>query len=282
MKIALNGSLVWQPPGELEGWFKLAQAMGCEGVDVGVEGFAAAFPEDPVGGGLALIEKYQVAPSCFGLPLDFRGEEGAYLASLEQFPRWAKLAADLNCPRMATWIMPALPDPEGFRVVAGRRLKRAAQLAGEYGARIGLEWVAPYTSRQVEGSKPFIYTMDQMLDWILEIGEPNMGLLVDSWHWYHAGHTVEDLLALDASQVVTCHINDAPDAPKDTLGDVTDRVFPGEGVIDLAGFLGALKQIGYQDYFSPEVLNPTIKEKYSQEEALSKAIGNTRKLLNSL
>ena len=38
--------------------------------------------------------------------------------------------------------------------------------------------------------------------------------------------------------------------------DVKDnqRLLPGEGIIDLVGFFRALKQIGYEDGVSPEVL----------------------------
>ena len=39
--------------------------------------------------------------------------------------------------------------------------------------------------------------------------------------------------------------------PADQVRD-NQRVLPGEGVIDLAGFFQALKQIGYHDGVSPE------------------------------
>jgi len=118
-----------------------------------------------------------------------------------------------------------------------------------------------------------------MLEWIDEMGEGNLGLLVDSWHWYHQDGTVADLEALDKEQVVHIHINDAPDRPKETLGDVTDRVMPGEGVIDLLGFLRALKKIGYGDYLSPEILNPEIRNSLPDDEAMRLAEAKTRRLL---
>lgn len=279
MKISLNGSLL-STPLDLEPFLAKAAEFGCEGADIGLEQIIALHPADPVAAGLALFEKYGVQPSAWGLPLDFRNldsDEG-YLASIAEFPRLAKLAAELGCPRMCTWFMPALPDPDLFRRVAGERIKRAAGIAGEYGVRIGLEWVAPYTSRQGEGLRPFLWRMDQMLEWIDEMGESNLGLLVDSWHWYHQEGTVADLEALTKEQVVHVHINDAPDRPKHTLGDVTDRVLPGEGVIDLAGFVGALAKIGYEDYLSPEVLNPAIRE-MPGDEAIARAVASVRRLL---
>jgi sugar phosphate isomerase/epimerase len=181
---------------------------------------------------------------------------------------------------MCTWFVPALPDPGLFRRMAGERIKRAAGIAGDYGVRIGLEWVAPYTSRQGEGLRPFIWRMDQMLEWIDQMGEGNLGLLVDSWHWYHQEGTVAELEALAAEQIVHVHINDAPDRPRETLGDVTDRVFPGEGIINLAGFVGALAKVGYADYVSPEILNPAVQE-LPGDEAIARAVGGVRRLLGA-
>ena len=279
MKISLNGSLLSSPL-DLEGFLAKAAQYGCEGADIDLGQIVALDPADPVAAGLAVFEKYGVQPSCWGLPLDFRtmdSDEG-YRESLLEFPRLARLAAELGCPRMCTWFSPALPDPDLFRRVAGERIKRAAGIAGEYGVRVGLEWVAPYLSRQGEGRRPFIWRMDQMLEWIEEMGEANLGLLVDSWHWYHQDGTVAELEALRVEQIVHVHINDAPGLPKETLGDVTDRVFPGEGVIDLAGFVGALAKVGYGDYLSPEILNPAMRE-LPGDEAIERAVAGVRRLL---
>jgi sugar phosphate isomerase/epimerase len=282
MKIALNGSLL-SAPLDFEGFLAKAARYGYEGADIGLDQILALDPSDPVGAGLAAFDQYGVQPSAWGLPLDFRNvdsDEG-YLASIAEFTGKAKLAADLGCPRMVTWLMPALPDPDLFRRVAGERIKRAAGIAGEYGVRIGLEWVGPYTARQGEGLRPFLWRMDQLLEWIDEMGEANLGLLVDSWHWYHQDGTVAELEALSAAQVVHVHINDAPDRPKDALDDGTDRLLPGEGVINLAGFVGALAQIGYTDYLSPEVLSPAMKE-LPGDEAVVRAEKGVRELLEAL
>jgi len=100
--------------------------------------------------------------------------------------------------------------------------------------------------------------MDQLLEMIDEIGRPNVGLLVDSFHWFTAGHTVEELVRVPKERVVHVHINDAPDRPRDEQIDM-ERLLPGEGVIDLAGFLGALRQIGYEDYMGVETFSAELK-----------------------
>jgi sugar phosphate isomerase/epimerase len=42
---------------------------------------------------------------------------------------------------------------------------------------------------------------------------------------------------------------------------------PGEGVIDLVGFLGAIKEIGYEDGVSPEVFGRGLKNMPPEEGA---------------
>ncbi len=96
--------------------------------------------------------------------------------------------------------------------------------------------------------------MDEMLEFAKECG-PNIGLLLDSWHWHHAGATVADILAAGKSRVVTVHVSDAAKAPPEEVRD-NQRLMPGEGVIDLVGFFRALQKIGYEDGVSPEASGP--------------------------
>jgi sugar phosphate isomerase/epimerase len=51
---------------------------------------------------------------------------------------------------------------------------------------------------------------------------------------------------------VHVHFNDAAQLPPEEVRD-NERLLPGEGVIDLKGFLQALKKIEYQDALSVEV-----------------------------
>ena len=86
-----------------------------------------------------------------------------------------------------------------------------------------------------------------------------VGLLLDSWHWHHAGATTEDIVsvaALRRRRQVTSHFNDSPNLPADQIHD-NQRLLPGEGVINLTGFLQALQSIHYNDALSVEVFGRT-------------------------
>ena len=106
--------------------------------------------------------------------------------------------------------------------------------------RLGLEFLGPLHLR-TRAPHQFIWRMDEMLAFAKECG-PNIGLLLDAWHWYHAGATVADIVAAGKARVVHVHVSDCI---KQTPEEVLDnkRVMPGEGVIDLAAFFQALKKI---------------------------------------
>jgi sugar phosphate isomerase/epimerase len=50
-----------------------------------------------------------------------------------------------------------------------------------------------------------------------------------------------------------------------------ERVMPGEGVIDLLGFLRALRYAGYDGAVSVEVLSKTLLQQFSKDELAAQA-----------
>ncbi|MEE3259970.1 MAG: sugar phosphate isomerase/epimerase family protein [Candidatus Latescibacterota bacterium] len=218
---------------------------------------------------LELAEEQGVKLSAWGFPLDFRGDEGAYRAGMEQLPSLAQAAAAVGVLRTATWIMPAsdeLSYAENFAFHV-ERLKPAAAVLAAQGIRFGLEYVGPKTS-WASKQHSFAHTMEQMLELCQAIGD-NMGFLLDSWHWYTSHETVEDLRGLSVEQVVDVHVNDAPAgvAVDEQVDNVRD--LPGAtGVIDIAAFLGALQEIGYEGPVMVEPFSQRVRE-MEREEAVA-------------
>ncbi len=191
----------------------------------------------------------------WGLPVEFRRDEAVYQADMQKLPRLAHLAQQLGATRCATWMLPfsdELRFVEHFDMIV-RRLRPAAQVLADHGVRLGLEFVGPRTLRQ--GHKfSFISTQEGMLGLCGAIGTGNVGLLLDSFHWYTARGTAQDIASLRNQDVVLVHLNDgiAGKGPDEQLDLV--RALPGEtGVIDLAAFLGGLNGIGYD---GPVVVEP--------------------------
>ena len=56
-----------------------------------------------------------------------------------------------------------------------------------------------------------------------------------------AGATTDDIIHAGKDRIVHIHFDDAPNLPPEQIQD-NERLLPGEGVINLTGFLQALKR----------------------------------------
>lgn len=199
------------------------------------------------------LKEKNITIGSIGLAVEWRTSDEAFKEGLPTLLKDAQTAAQFGCTSCCTYVLPSTDEPAAhFMVLATKRLRLCAQILKEFGINLGLEFVGPHHLRTA-WKNPFIWDMQETLDWIEAIGESNVGLLLDSYHWYTTCGTSEDLLALNPAQIVHVHINDAKDLPVAEVLD-NDRLYPGEGVIDLESFLNALVQIGYQGPVVQEIL----------------------------
>jgi sugar phosphate isomerase/epimerase len=205
-----------------------------------------------------------------GFPVEFRKDDAAFSESLKALPAFAAGLERAQVKRVTTWISPASADltyMENLRTHA-RRLREAAGILKDHGIRFGLEYVGPKTSWSTKRF-PFVHTMAEMKELMAEIDRPNVGFVLDSWHWYTAGESKKDLLTLRGDQVVSVDLNDAPAGiPIDQQMDGKRELPAATGVIDAAGFLGALKAIGYDGPVRAEPFNDAVR-KMAPGEALT-------------
>lgn len=205
------------------------------------------------------LGELELSIGTINLPVEWRASEEQFLKGIAELPAAAAAASSLGCTSCCTYILPSTDHSAAhFMAIATKRLRICADILGAYGIKLGLEFVGPHHLR-TQWKNPFIWTLDETLDWIDAIHEPNVGLLFDSYHWYTCELNVSDILRLKPEQIVHVHINDAKDIPVEQVLD-NDRVYPGEGVIDLAGFLKGLHDIGYQGPVAQEILTPATPE----------------------
>jgi sugar phosphate isomerase/epimerase len=195
-----------------------------------------------------------------GLPVNFRGDEATFAEGLQQLPKQADALRRAGATRVSTWLSPchdSLTYVANFRQHA-RRLREVAKVLGDRGLRFGMEYVGPKTSWTAK-QHPFVHTMAETKDLIAEIGLDNVGFVLDSWHWYTAHETGEDILTLAGKDVVACDLNDAPAGiPVDEQQDNTRELPAATGVIDLKTFLKALVAIGYDGPVRAEPFNKAL------------------------
>ncbi len=250
---ALSPGAIGVSAGNLDARIKAAQTGGFGGVEIDPSEIAGLVETE---GRSAVVDKFAAAsimPAAFGLPVEWRGGEDAWRASLNDLPRLAEAAAAIGVTRTMTWIMPCsnerqFDENKDFHVA---RFTPIAKILSDHGLSLGLEFIGPKTLRDTQKFL-FIHTMEGMLEMGREIG-PNVGLLLDCWHWYTSHGTVEQLRALTPAEVVVVHVNDGPvGVPVDEQLDGV-RDLPGAtGVIDIAGFLQSLAAIGCDAPVIPE------------------------------
>lgn len=215
-----------------------------------------------------------------GLPVDFRGDDARFEQGLAELPRLAAALQRFGATRVGTWISPGhntLDYAANFERHR-QRLAKVATILKEHGLRLGLEYVGTPSAR-TRSAHPFVYNLSGTRTLIAAIGTGNVGLVLDSWHWWTAGDTEAALLQLRNEDVVSVDLNDAPSGL--TLEQQQDgqRELPvATGVIPVARFLSALRKIGCDAPIRAEPFNKTLNA-LENEEACATTIAALRKAM---
>jgi len=217
------------------------------------------------------------------MPVEFRKDEQAFQTSLKEFPANVKTNQREGVARISTWLKPyheSLTYNENFKRHT-TRLRQIAKIAGDHGLRFGLEYVG--TKTLWTGAKfAFIHTMQETKELHAAINAENIGFVLDSWHWYCAGETKEDLLTLKNKDIVACDLNDAPAGiPVDQQIDNRRELPAATGSIDVKTFLSALVEIGYDGPIRAEPFNQPLND-LDNDEACAATAAAISKAFNSI
>lgn len=248
MYVALNGTLTRGGKLSWPEFAQLAAKVGYPGTDVNL-GRAMKMGLNEC---RSMLYDLKLKPAVVGMPVDFRKDDAIFEDGLKKLPEACQFSVDLGCPRMSTWVMSSSDRTKAEESSILRdRFSACAKVMAGYGIRFGLEFLGPVHLRK-RFKHEFIYRMDEMTAFAEDCG-PNVGVLLDSWHWRHAEGTVDDIIAAGKQRVVHVQVADAPaGVPPEQIRD-QERLMPGEGAIDWGDFFGSLAQIGYEDGVSPEV-----------------------------
>ena len=197
-----------------------------------------------------------------GLPVDFRKSEDVFKDGLQALPDVAKGLQQAGVTRMNTWIMPrhdTLTYMENFKQHA-TRLREIGTILADHNIRFGLEYVGPLTLRS-QWKYTFVHSLKELRELLVAIDRSNVGIVLDSFHWFTAHETVEDLLTVKNEEVVACDLNDVP------VGRTRDEQIDGQrmlpastGMIDIKRFLQALVTIGYDGPVRAEPFNKELND----------------------
>ena len=276
MNICLTPGSIGVSANQIEA-IALAERHGFEAVEP-FGGYLASLTGQQMSDVVASLKAKRLVWGMAGLSVDFRQDEGRFKEGMKALPVVAAALARAGVNRVGTWLMPCHESLTYLRNLRqhAQRLGEVARVLKDHGHRLGLEYVGTQTSRNSR-KYPFIHTMAEMNDLISEMGTGNVGLVLDSWHWWQAGDKVDDLLALKNEQVVSVDLNDAPaGVAKEQQRDGQRELPCATGIIDAAAFLKALARIGYDGPVRAEPFNKALND-LDNEAACAATIKAMRK-----
>lgn len=236
-----------------------------------IEAGAQEVMENGVENVRALLQKHGMQISSANLPFHpTQLDDDAFAAAMEALPAQAAALSAVGCTRCIIWIFPAsdtLTKEENYALHV-KRLSAASAVLKEYGMRLGLEFIGPYTGRK--GKKyVFLYTAEEMLKLAKDCGD-NVGLLFDAYHWYTGAHNKDVFDHIpDQSCIVSVHVNDAPVGDPLELPD-SPRALPGEtGMIDIACVINGLRKLGYTGPVIAEPFSPKLAAMETDDEKVA-------------
>lgn len=183
----------------------------------------------------------------------------------------SRVAAEINCPYIV--VVPGkLPEnatKEEITEESVRVLNELADISAKYNVGLAFEFLG-----QTDCS---VQTLDFCKEIVEKVNRENVGLVIDTFHFYAGNSSFEAIETLDPKKLFIFHINDAEDMPRETLTDA-HRLYPGTGILPIREIKQRFDKIGYDRMVSIEIFRP---EYWTQDpfEVARKAKAATEKVL---
>lgn len=216
------------------------------------------------------FQTHKVKPLAFNTLCFFNNRtEADYQSVLQELKQMCAWGEAIGCQTIIT--VPTVDlkkvTVEEIHTSAVAALKEMGEIAAKHGMRISLEFLGhPAAS---------INTFAEAWSIIQDVHRENVGITLDCFHFHGMGSRLEDLAKADGRKIFIVHLNDTENFPIGSLLD-EDRVWPGDGCIDLDGIFQTLKRIGWQgevvslELFRPEYyqLDPIVAYRRGKEKSL--------------
>lgn len=268
MKLALNGATTMQAS-----LVEDVRVAGIAGFDC-LEIWASKLRKFLASGTPAeldkLFEDHRVAPYSINSieRITFRDADG-HAKLLIECDELCRTASAIKCPYVV--VVPS-PLPAGktrtdVQEESVRVLDELGRIADRHNVGLAFEFLG-----QTDCS---VQTLEQASEIVNQLGRANVGLVIDSFHFYAGGSRIESIDALDPQKLFIFHINDAEDLPQAELED-RHRLLPGLGILPLREIIAALRKIGYDRVTSVEIFRPEYWERDPLElaRAAREAVGD--------
>ena len=174
---------------------------------------------------------------------DSQGDE--YMANLDECKRRMTDSAAIGAPHIIAGPPGGTTDYE----LGAVRYRELLELGRGIGVKPAMEFL---------GFVDQLNTIEDALEVMLGSGDPDATTVLDPFHIFRGGGSVESISLLSENQIAVSHFNDVPANPPREIQHDKDRVMPGDGEFDLARYLELLLATGYDRYLSLELFREDL------------------------
>jgi 2-keto-myo-inositol isomerase len=253
MKLALNGATTMQA--DLATDLQAARAAGFDYLEIWAAKLRAFLKERTASELKELFSQSGLLPLSINSieHITFR-DANAYEKIKQECEELSAIAAAIDCPCIV--VVPGrLPQGGATReaVVAEsvKVLTELCDISARHRVTLAFEFLG-----QKDCS---VQTLGLAAEIVRETGRKDLGLVIDSFHFYAGNSTLEMIDNLDPNLIQIFHINDADARPREELED-RHRLLPGLGILPLREMLSAFRRIGYDKVASVEIFRPEYWE----------------------
>ena len=176
-------------------------------------------------------------------------DPSGHIRMREDFQRLCRVAEAIGCETILV-----VPSPRPKKVSDGaieresvRVLRELSRMAKPHGVRLAYEFLG--------FADCTVNSLAQCAAIVEKVARPNVGLVLDTFHFFAGGSTLASIRAVDPRHIFMVHLNDVERAPRRKMHDAL-RLYPGKGIIPLRGILRELRGIGYTGQMSVEIFRP--------------------------
>jgi len=242
--------------------FRLAAECGFGAVEVSVSKLLNYLDIGYVNADVkAMLNEYDLVPVCvndiFGVESMRPEERKRMFAEME---RLAPITRDIGCDTLQVCPLTELAElswPEARRMTA-KNIRKLADMAAPFGVRIQLETIAWAP----------ICSLSRGLEVLDEAGSDNVGISIDTWHFYAGGGTTpDDVAKMDKNLMCNIHFCDGrrPYEGEPWDEEIQRAYYPGQGDIPLKEYAEAIRATGYSGSWSIELISRKHWEDDSRE-----------------
>jgi 2-keto-myo-inositol isomerase len=249
MKLALNGATTMRA--DLATDLQAAKNAGFDYLEIWAAKLRAFLKERSTSELKDLFSESGLSPLSINSieHITFRDAQ-AYESIKRECEELSRIASEVGCPCIV--VVPGrLPEGGASRenVVAEsiRVLNELCDISANHNVALAFEFLG-----QTDCSVP---TLDLAAEIVRKTGRDDLGVVIDSFHFYAGGSTFEMIEELDPKLIRIFHINDAEDIPREQLED-RHRLLPGLGILPLREMVSAFRRIGYDKVASVEIFRP--------------------------